>query len=84
MEVLSKKTTILLSPDLHRRLTQLASQQGVSLGELIRSACESQYGIARREARLQAVAALAAMALPVGTPDQMKRESAPAADELLR
>ena len=49
MERLTKKTTILLQPELHRRLTRLAERRGTSLGELIRSACETQYGLGGSE-----------------------------------
>jgi hypothetical protein len=80
---LSKKTTILFSPELHRRLSQLAARRGVSLGELVREACEVRYGVGGSASRRQAVSALAALDLPVGTPDQMKRESQPHPDALL-
>jgi hypothetical protein len=72
---LSKKTTLLFPPDLHEQLARLARQQGVSLGELVRRACEAQYGIVSQESRMAAVRELEAMALPVGDPGQMKRES---------
>lgn len=80
---LSKKTTILFSPELHRRLSQLAARRGVSLGELVREACEVSYGVIGSASRLEAVEALAALALPVGNPDQLKRESQPDPDVLL-
>lgn len=80
---LTKKTTILFSPELHRRLSRLAARRGVSLGELVREACEVRYGVVGTETRRAAVGALAALALPVGTPDAMKRESVPAPDDLL-
>ena len=83
MELLSKKTTILLPPTLHSRLTRLAEQRHTSLGDLIRSACQLQYGVASREERLAAVRRLAAMNLPVGTPSQIKAESVPHPDELM-
>jgi hypothetical protein len=41
---LSKKTTILFSPDTHARLTALAARRGTSLGDLVREACVAQYG----------------------------------------
>jgi len=72
---LSKKTTILFSPELHRRLTSLAAKRHVSLGELVREACEAHYGIAGSPERSEAVRALGAMRLPVGTPSSMKQES---------
>jgi hypothetical protein len=80
---LSKKTTILFSPELHRRLSQLAARRGLSLGELVREACEARYGVVGSASRLEAVGALAALDLPVGGPDQMKRESQVDPDELL-
>lgn len=80
---LTKKTTILFPPELHARLARLAEQKGTSLGELVRSACEKQYGLASRRERLAAVEALAALDLPVGTPEQMARESVPAPRDLV-
>ncbi len=80
---LSKKTTILLTVELHERLTRLAKQEGVSLGELVRRACESQYGIVSREDRVKAVRSLAALDLPVADVQTMTRESTIEPDELL-
>ena len=77
METLSKKTTILLSPSLHDRLTRLAAERGTSLGDLVRRACEDHYGVPSEEERLAAVRALAALSLPVGTPAEMAAESVP-------
>ena len=75
MEELSKKTTILFSPELHERLTRLAEQRSVSLGWLVREACVRQYGIVAGEDRLAAVRSLEALSLPVGDPVEMKGES---------
>ena len=83
MDMLTKKTTILLQPELHRRLTRLADQRKTSLGELVRTACEKQYGIGGSQERIQAVRAIGALELPVGAPGQMKRESQPQPDEFL-
>ena len=77
MAQLTKKTTILLPPELHRRLTRLASQRSTSIGDLIRSAVEAQYGLAGTPARLAAVEELVTLSLPVGSPAEMKRESVP-------
>lgn len=79
---LSKKTTILFSPETHLRLSEMAARRGVSLGELVREACATQYGIADHEARVAAASSLAALRLPVGTTREMKRESVPSADAL--
>lgn len=72
---LTKKTTILLSPGMHRQLSELAARRGTSLGDLVREACMAQYGIGASEDRLNAVSALGALALPVGSAAQMKLES---------
>jgi predicted DNA-binding protein len=80
---LSKKTTLLLSPELHRRLTRLAAQRGVSMGQLVREACEREYGVGPVEDRIRAVRELARMALPVDTPEAMERESVSDPDALL-
>lgn len=80
---LSKKTTILFSPEVHARLTELAARKGVSMGVLVREACVAQYGLVDEETKLSAVQALAALSLPVGTPAEMKRESVVAADDLI-
>ena len=75
METLNKKTTILFSPSLHQRLTQLAEQKRTSLGELVRSACEREYRAAPTAERVAAVRRLAQLALPVASVRRMKRES---------
>ena len=80
---LSKKTTILFTPELHRRLRHMAEQRGVSIGELVREACVAQYGLGGAERRRAAVQELAALALPVAEPEDMKREAAPDPDALL-
>lgn len=78
---LELKTTILLSRDYHKYLTGLAKQRGVSLGRLIREACEARYGSVSREDRLRAVRELCKLNLPVGTPEEMERESVPEPEE---
>jgi len=79
---LIKKTTILFPPALHERLCRLAAAKGISLGELVRTACVRQYGIATAEERLEAVRALAALGLPVAEPGEMKRQSVPTVESL--
>ena len=80
---LSKKTTILFSVDFHERLSRLAKQRGVSLGELVRRACEKQYGLISSETRVEAVQTLAGLSLPVEDPKTMKEQSVPTPDELV-
>ncbi len=80
---LSKKTTILFSPDLHERLVRLAAQRNTSIGELVRTAVEQQYGLVSRKERLEAVAALSELNLPVGSVEEMEQESVPTPEEIL-
>ena len=81
---LTKKTTILLSPDLHRHLSRTARARRKSLGQLVREACEIQYGRVTGEDRLRAVEELRRLSLPVGSPRRMKRESVPRPRDLRR
>ena len=80
---LSRKTTILFSPEQHRLLTRLARKRKTSLGDLVRSACESEYGASSLQRRLEAVEELSRLALPVSDVATMKRESVADPDELL-
>lgn len=43
MSTLTHKTTILLSPEEHRLLVQLAKDEGATLGEMIRRAIRKVY-----------------------------------------
>jgi hypothetical protein len=78
---LSKKTTILLSPAMHKHLSRVAKSRNKSMGELVREACESHYGFVSPDERRTAAKELASMALPVGTVDEMKRQSVPDPDD---
>ena len=79
---LSKKTTVLFPPELYDDLANLARQRKSSVGELIRDACRAQYFRATRSERLALVDELAALRLPVGTVEEMERESVASADPL--
>ncbi len=81
---LSKKTTILFSPELHKHLSRIAAQKRISLGELVRKACEMQYGPISKEDRHAAVQELAALKLPVGDVQEMKKESVLRPEEIIR
>jgi hypothetical protein len=79
---LIKKTTILFPPDLYAQMARLAKQRKSSVGELVRSACRLQYGLAAKDSRISAVAELASLSLPVGSSEQMEAESVPAIEGL--
>ena len=80
---LTKKTTVLFSPELHRRLAEYAARRGVSLGELVREACVQTYGLVDTDTRTKAARALSEFSLPVGDVAEMKRESVPDSKALL-
>jgi len=80
---LSRKTTILLSPDLHDHLTEIARQRGTSLGQLVREACEARYGLVSPEERGSAVEELGRLRLPVAAVSTMKRQSVAKPEDLL-
>ena len=71
---LSKKTTLLFSPELHRRLTHLAAKRSVSMGELVREACEARFGVRGGPERVGAARALAALRLPLATTQSATNE----------
>lgn len=76
MHTLTKKTTILFSPDLYRQLESLAEASKTSVANLIRQAVIQQYLLADRKKRLAAVQALRKMDLPVADWPAMEGEIA--------
>jgi hypothetical protein len=72
---LSKKTTILFPQRLHKRLSRLAAQEGTSLGQLVRAACERAYALPTREEKMAAVRKVTALRLPVTSTRTMKHQS---------
>lgn len=74
---LVKKTTILFSPALHAHLARVARRERVSLGELVRRACETHYGKVSGQGRLEAVSAIRRLSLPVASPARMKAQAVP-------
>jgi len=74
---LTKKTIVLFPPELHRRLTLIAAERHTSMADLVRRACEREYGCATREEKLAAVKRMTSLRLPISDIEQMKRESRP-------
>lgn len=81
---LTKKTIVLFPPELHRRLVRVAAERHTSLGELVRTACEREYGEPTQEEKLAALERMTRLRLPVSDPPQMERESVPNARKLPR
>jgi predicted DNA-binding protein len=80
---LTRKTTILLPPDLHDNLTEIARRRGTSLGQLVREACAARYGLVSAEDRARAVEELSELRLPVAAVSTMKRQSVAKPEDLL-
>ena len=78
-----RKIPILFPEDLYEELSRRAEDRGKKVEELIREACEIQYGLTTAD-RLEAVRELACLHLPVGDPEEMERESVPRPEDLLR
>lgn len=65
MQTLTKKTTILFSPDLYRQLQDIAAATKTSIAQLIRQAIIKQYLLSDKKKRLEAVEHLAKIGGPV-------------------
>lgn len=74
MQGLTKKTTILFSPKIYRQLERIAKEQKSSVAQLVRVAAIQRYLLPDQKTRREAVAAIAAMQLPVADWPQMERE----------
>ena len=55
MQILTKKTTILFSPDLYHQLQDIAKAYRISTAELIRQAAVKQYLLSDKKKRINAV-----------------------------
>ena len=71
---LNKKTTILFSHKQFDLLKRIAAVRRTSIGELIRKACEHEYGLVHKSEAEEAVDALAELSLPAYDIEQMKAE----------
>jgi hypothetical protein len=87
---LTKKLTVPLSAELHERLLALSEEQGLSLADVVRRACESEcrHRSARPTTRSRAIqsariAVLAGMSLAVEAVAERSFESVPCPDDLL-
>ena len=80
---LAKKTTILFSPALRDFLTSQAIHRGLSLGKLVRTAREKQYGFTDPVRRIEVVSKLGALNLPIEDPRELKEQSVPSSDDLM-
>ena len=75
MQALTKKTTLLFTPDLYHQLEALAEVTKTSVAHLVRQAVVQQYFLADRKKRAAAVQALAKMDLPAADWETMEQET---------
>ena len=71
---LSKKTTILFSKKQFALLKRIAASRNTSIGDLIRKACEENYGLISEAEAETAVDRLSQFSLPVSDIEEMKQE----------
>ena len=74
MEQIEKKTTILLTKSLYRRLSRLSRLTKKSMGQLLREAAERQYFSAPSSEKKEIVRKMAEMNIPVGDPEEIEAE----------
>ena len=74
MQTLTKKTTILFSPDIYRQLGDIAETAKTSVAELIRRAVIKQYLLPDKKKRLEAVEYLAQIGGPLSDWRTMEEE----------
>lgn len=74
MEQIEKKTTLLLTQDLYKRLLKLSRMTKKSMGQLLREAAERQYFSAPVPEKREIVRKMASMNIPVGTPEEIEAE----------
>lgn len=74
MQTLTKKTTILFSPDLYTQLKELAAISKISVAQLIRRAVIERYLLSDKKRRLKAVEELVKIGGPVCDWETMEKE----------
>lgn len=75
MPTMTKKTTILFPPKLYKQLERVAQEKGISVAQLVRQAATQNYLLPDQRARREAVRAIAAMSLPIGSWREMEVET---------
>ncbi|MFA4889752.1 MAG: CopG family transcriptional regulator [Candidatus Omnitrophota bacterium] len=74
MQTLTKKTTILFSPDLYHQLKNIAEATKTSVAQLIRQAVIRQYLLSDKKKRMEAVAHLTKIGGPVSDWETIEQE----------
>lgn len=74
MQMLTKKTTILFSPDLYQQLQNAAKVTKTSVAELIRRAVTERYFLSDKKSRLKAVEELSKIGGSASSWEAMEKE----------
>lgn len=69
-----KKTTLLFEEDVYNKLKEKAKREKVSIGELVREAVATFYGIKAKEDKLKALKNLKSLDLPASDPEKIEKE----------
>lgn len=83
--MLDQRLQILVSKEQRTRLRAEAEARGSSVGELVRDAIDSRYGVTSRGARIRAVEEIAAMrGGPAPSPEEINRMVEEERDEVAK
>jgi len=69
-----KKATLLFDEEVYEKLREKSTTNNVSIGELVREAVASYYGIKSMEEKIKSLNKLKSMSLPVGSPEIIESE----------
>jgi len=69
-----KKTTLLFEEDAYNKLKEKAKREKTSIGELVREAVATFYGMKSKEDRLKALSNLKSLNLPIADSEQIEKE----------
>ena len=69
-----KKTTLLFEEEVYEKLREKSKLENISIGELVREAVATHYGIKSKDDKLEALNKLRSLNLPVSDYDLVEKE----------
>ena len=69
-----KKTTLLFEEEVYEKLREKSKLENISIGELVREAVATYYGIKSKDDKLKALSKLRSLNLPVSDYDLVEKE----------
>jgi hypothetical protein len=69
-----KKATLLFDEEVYEKLREKSVNSNISMGELVREAVASYYGIKNKEEKTKALHNLKSMNLPIGSPEEIEEQ----------